>query len=439
MRTLKLIFLNLIFLNYLFSQQITYSEHVAKILYKNCISCHTPNNIGPFSLLTYKDAKRKARTIKKVTHNRYMPPWHADDSYSHLANPLSLSQKDIDIIAKWVDGGCLMGDSTKIPSFRSYLPTQLEKPDLVLNAPKISIKGNNQEKFYYVKIPFILPQKTQICRCEFIPGNTKVVHHMDAFLYNLSDYSNPFDGPNFVETDIINSSKELMDYLKIKNHDGTYPQQTKTTIFDYFPGSKPSKFPKGIYRTFEMTHKGVILLSSLHYGGSSVDTSDASKINLYFCKEKPKRMVMNYSFGSPNFKIEPPLLIPPNTVKKFKTKIDVNRDMSILSIQPHAHLICKSLKAYVITKEGKEIPLLKIDHWDFRWQRVYKFKKMIHIPEKSYIHLEGTYDNTSNNPSNPNDPPKEVKESIRTNDEMLQLWIEFLPYQKGDENISLEN
>jgi hypothetical protein len=53
----------------------------------------------------------------------------------------------------------------------------------------------------------------------------------------------------------------------------------------------------------------------------------------------------------------------------------------------------------------------------------------------------GTFDNTINNPLNPNHPPILVSEregSMRTSDEMFQFILTYLPYQLGDENIALE-
>jgi len=72
---------------------------------------------------------------------------------------------------------------------------------------------------------------------------------------------------------------------------------------------------------------------------------------------------------------------------------------------------------------------------------------MIKVPKGSTIIVKATYDNTSDNPNNPNNPPKTVTErinwdgkgSMRSTDEMLQFIITYLPYENGDENISLEN
>ena len=138
--------------------------------------------------------------------------------------------------------------------------------------------------------------------------------------------------------------------------------------------------------------------------------------------------------------IIPPLIIPANVVKTFTTKTVTDQDISLLTINPHMHLLGKSFEAFAATPEGKTIPLVKIPRWDFRWQYFYTFPKMVKIPKGSTIAVIGVYDNTAGNPNNPFSPPREVigtNGSMRVTDEMFQLIITYIPYQAGDEGISL--
>ena len=111
------------------------------------------------------------------------------------------------------------------------------------------------------------------------------------------------------------------------------------------------------------------------------------------------------------------------------------------------HLLGKSIISFAITLTNDTIPLIKIDDWDFKWQYFYTFKNMVKIPKGSTIIVEAFFDNTINNPYNPNFPPDTVSEkvnwngkgSMRTTDEMLQFIITYLPYQNGDEKIALDS
>ena len=84
------------------------------------------------------------------------------------------------------------------------------------------------------------------------------------------------------------------------------------------------------------------------------------------------------------------------------------------------HLIGKDFKAYVTSPIGDTTKLVYIPRWDFRWQEIYRFRQLVKVTKGSVIHIECTYDNTSNNPFNPNSPPKNIFShgDMKTTDEM---------------------
>jgi hypothetical protein len=140
-------------------------------------------------------------------------------------------------------------------------------------------------------------------------------------------------------------------------------------------------------------------------------------------------------------KVVPPLVIAPDEVKVFKTEFTIPEDISILTLNPHMHLIGKQFKSFAITPTGDTIPLIKIEDWNFRWQYFYTFQQIVHLTKGTRIEVEALFDNTLNNMDNPFNPPQFItgkNGSMKTTDEMLQLIITYLPYQKGDENIRLD-
>ena len=130
-----------------------------------------------------------------------------------------------------------------------------------------------------------------------------------------------------------------------------------------------------------------------------------------------------------------------NTVKTFRTQFTLPADISVLTINPHMHLLGRTFLAYAVAPTGDTIPLIRIPRWDFRWQYFYTFQKILKLTRGTTIHALATFDNTAANPNNPFSPPREVREqgaSMRSTDEMFQCIITMLPYQPGDERISLE-
>ena len=69
-------------------------------------------------------------------------------------------------------------------------------------------------------------------------------------------------------------------------------------------------------------------------------------------------------------------MVPPDSIKTFYTQYTLTEDMSLLTINPHMHLLGKEFVAYAVTPENKKINLIRIPKWDFRWQYFYTFPKM---------------------------------------------------------------
>ncbi len=426
------------------SDKVTFAETIAPIIYKNCTTCHRPGSDAPFDLITYNDCKKRAKLIQKVTETKFMPPYPADPSYSHFIDEKVLSDNDIKLIKEWVEEDAPMGDSAKLPKPPQFPKgSQLGIPDLVLKMlyPH-HIVGDNKDKFYLIKIPYTIPNDTFIRVIEFIPGTPKVVHHVNGQLisYDEGKKQDIYGGQYIVDIDSFNH-KEGFERMQIPNDDGTYPTYTPS-VTNYLPGVIATIYPEGI-GGYKMAKQGMILFSEIHYGPSPIAYDDTSYCNVFFDKEKPVRPTFELQLGTLGIsKIIPPLVIPPNTVKKFHTSTFVGMDISLLTVNPHMHLLGKKFLAYAITPSGDTIHLIRINNWDFRWQYFYTFKQMIKIPKGSLIYAEGTYDNTTNNPLNPFNPPQTVSEkngSMKVTDEMFQFIMTYLPYQQGDENISLEN
>lgn len=424
---------------------VTFSEHIAPIMYKNCSSCHRPGEAGPFSLLTYQDAKSRSALMKFVTKTRFMPPWPADASYTHFVDEKVLTQSEIDLIVRWVDQGCALGDSSKIPDV-PFFPkrSQLGTPDLVIKFRDVyKIKGNNQDQFLLMRIPYEIPEDKFISVIEVIPDNRKLLHHVNAQLlsYEYEKKKDVFPGRVFVDVDSFPNKLIAYKELGLANDDGvTFPMLTQS-VTNYLPGVTPPIYPDGI-GGFKMTRKGALFLKDIHFGPSRVDTTDETCFNVFFAKQPPKRSTQEFQMGT--FGISPTvpeLIIPPNEIKTFTSTYQVPFDISLLTVNPHMHLLGKSFWAYAVSLKGDTIPLIKINKWDFRWQYFYTFKKMVKIPKGATIHTVGVFDNTRENPNNPFSPPQLVSEregSMRTSDEMFQFIVTYLPYMSGDENISLD-
>lgn len=422
-----------------FAQEVTYHQHIAPIIQVKCVTCHRPGESAPFNLLTYEDVSKKGSFIKKVVQSGFMPPWKADNSYVHFANDRSLTQEQINLIAKWVDDkmpeGKDPGKKAKTISSPAIEGTSFNrKPDLVLQSDKgYTVKGDNVERFIIFKIPFELKDSASVEAIEFISNNKKLVHHANYAVHAVPDES--------IDIKSTDGQINLTDDDRRKFDQYQPYRKTITYYGGWIPGTTYEYYPKEF--GWVMPKRGVILLT-VHYAPSAVEAESITGVNLFFKKEKVTRPVKIVSFGSGGIgedQIKPAFYIEPNYVKKFSLKLmNPGEDQSVLYVWPHMHLIGKQYKAYAVAPGGDTIRLVNIPDWDFRWQEIYRFKKPVRIPRGSVIHVEGTYDNTANNPFNPFNPPQFIlsQGDMKTTDEMMTLMMAFLPYREGDENISLE-
>jgi len=421
--------------------QMTYAEDVAPIINQHCVRCHHPGTAAPFNLLTFQDLAKRTKTIRAVINKHIMPPWPADPTYSRFCDENFLSQEEIETINQWVDQGSLQGDSTKLPAPPSFLNnSQLGKPDLTLHIKPFLVKDDNTDRFMVMKIPFELPRDTFIRAIEFVPGCT-YVHHVNGHLICFDDdkKKNVFDGDYVLDTK-DETRDDVLKKMQLLNDDGSNPR-VELSATNYLPGVYGTIYPEGI-GGFTPTKKNLIYLNDIHYGPSFEEVTDTSYVNIFFGNKPPARPTKEIQLGTLGIgDIIPPLIIPPDTVMTFVVRAKILNDISLLTVNPHMHLLGKSFLAYAIKPNGDTIPLIRIPRWDFLWQYFYTYKKMLHIPAGSTIEVVAVMDNTANNPNNPNDPPKQVEGrngSMRSTDEMLQFIMTYLPYEKGDENISLE-
>src|SRR5260370_300790 len=116
---------------------VTYSKDVASILQSNCVKCHRPGEVAPMSLVSYKEVRPWARSIREMVVERRMPPWFADPHYGDFSNDCRLGQKEIDAVGAWVEGGAVEGDPKDLPPAPAFIDGwNIGTADVVLSMPQ---------------------------------------------------------------------------------------------------------------------------------------------------------------------------------------------------------------------------------------------------------------------------------------------------------------
>lgn len=377
---------------------VTFTRHIAPILYANCTQCHRPGEIAPFSLISYEDAAKRAEWIQDVTASRLMPPWRAAEGYGHFLGERHLSVTDRKLIATWADQGAPRGDSADMPLLPEFpADWQLGKPDLVLEAPhSVRVPADGPDVFHHFVIPAAFGEDKMISAVEFRPGNPKVVHHA-VLLMDGSGLAQELDAkspePGYVTTG--GTGVALAGMLSV-----------------WAPGVTPRHLPEGIAI---VAPKKADLVVQLHLHPSGRAEDDRSKIGIYFAKKPVTRPIMSRPivFGPINVDIPPGA-----TDHRMAATIELPIEVTLTGVLPHMHLIGKEMKVTATLPDGAIESLVWIKDWNFNWQDVYLYRRPVVLPKGSKIEISARYDNSSDNPFNPNKPPQRMLFGMETTDEM---------------------
>ncbi len=389
-------------------EPVTYSKQIAPILWKHCADCHRPGEVGPFSLLTYKDAAKRASFLKEVVSKRQMPPWKAEPGFGEFHDVRRLSDEEIDLIARWADEGAEEGDPHDLPPLPKFPEGwQLGEPDLVLRMPEpFEIPPTGSDVFRCFVIPTGLVEDRTVAAVEFRPGNRRVVHHALFFLDDTGRARAKDEtdaGPGYTSFGGI----------------GITPSGS---LGGWAPGTGPRPLPDGLGR---LLLRGSDLVLQVHYHPSGKPETDQSSLGIYFTKSPRNRtrIVAAVALANRNFSIPPGDARHPITPQPFVLPADVDA----IGITPHMHWIGKEMKVQAIRPDGEVVPLIWIKDWDFNWQGQYLFARPIPLPKGTRIELEAYYDNSDQNPRNPSHPPRTVTFGEQTTDEMCLCGIQVVP------------
>jgi peroxiredoxin/mono/diheme cytochrome c family protein len=412
--------------------KLTYHKDVEPILQAHCQECHRPSAVGPFSLMTFKQAVSWADDLKAYTEDRRMPPWKPSAGAAFHGDR-RLTAEQIKSLAAWVDGGTPEGDAKDAPKPRVFSDGwQLGKPDLVLTvANDFTLGAGGRDIFRCFVLPTGLDEDKYVIGFEVKPANHRVVHHTLNFwdasgtARKMEEQAKEGAKPGDADHGPGYSANMGVGFRGLPGKFGG--------IGGWAPGQMPRFLPKG---AGYFLPKGADLIIQTHYHRDGKEEKDRLQIGLYFAKEpieRPYQALVVSGFGLGTGTLEGLLQTIPAGNADFKTKGNayVNVDCTIYSVMPHMHLLGKKVKVTMTPPEGKEQTLVQIDDWDYNWQETYWFKEPMTVKAGTKLSIEASFDNSDKNPNNPRQPPQRVRFGEQTTDEMLFGFIGATADEKG--------
>jgi len=378
---------------------VTFSKDVAPILQKNCQGCHRPGEAAPMSLRTYQEARPWAKAMKQAVLAKKMPPWFADAQYGHFRNDRSLPQKDIDTLVSWVDAGAPEGDPKDLPQPLAYVDGwNIGQPDMVLEMPEpFHVPASGTIEYQYVVLPYKFTEDRWVQMAEVRPGNRAMVHHVIAYIR---------DG----------SSKWMRDkkpgelFVPEADANGNRPSLNGDLLSGFAPGLPPSILEPGQGRLIKA---GSDIVLQLHYTANGHAGEDRTKVGVVFCKQAPHERVMTLAASNSKFTIPPG---DPNY--QVDASFELGHDAKLSALLPHMHLRGKDFQYRLVYPSGETETILRVPHYDFGWQLWYQPVSDIVLPKGTQIAATAHFDNSVNNPHNP-DSTKAVTWGDQSWEEMM--------------------
>lgn len=392
-------------------EEPTYSRDVQPLLQAKCSSCHQRGRVGPFALQTYDQARKRAFDIAAVVESRSMPPWRADPDFGpRLKHDPSLTRAEIDLLRDWAEANAPRGEPTSpAPTdAESSRPREEENddagwllgpPDIALEmAEEFVVPAAGSDLYRCFVLPSNLSRDVYVSAIEFRPGNSRVVHHMMAFIdlrggARARDAADP--GPGYVS---YSGAGVIVD----------------GELGGYAAGNQVTHLPEGVGR---LVPRGADIVIQIHYHPTGKVERDRSRLGLHLSR-KPVRQTIHWA-NATNDKFR----LPPGASNiEVKASWFVPVDVEALGVTPHMHELGRDFRMTATLPGGKVQDLIFIPRWDPSWQNTYYFEDRIPLPKGTTVQVVAHYDNSAH-ARNPHRPPQLVRWGPEATDEMCVGYI----------------
>jgi len=427
------------------AKPVTFTKDVAPILFKSCVECHRPGESAPMSLLSYKDARPWAKSIREKVLSREMPPWHADPRAGEFSNDRRLTEAEIETIKAWVDGQAPEGDSRDLPPQPEIVEGwEIGKPDLILRMPEeftLGATGPDEYQFFEIDPGFTEDRYVQIS--ETRPGNRRIVHHIIVFFAPPPPEGKPqqkltreeierlrlqagkdsiFQREGFVirlkpEVPVYDDGCGITSGGGGDRLDGGGQSTSGEWLGGFAPGTSVMRLEPGVAKRIPAGSK---IILNVHYSKTSGRVEkDRSMVGLIFAKKPPQKESLTHIIPNHYFQI------PPGAENHRVTACwTAKDDIHLVSAAPHMHYRGKAMEIRAFYPDGRSETLLNVPRYDFSWQTMYYFKRPVAIPNGTRLMLTAHFDNSGRNKYNP-DPKQTVRWGDPTYDEMMAAIFEY--------------
>lgn len=358
---------------------VRFNKEVIRILDRHCLGCHSAGRIkADIPLSTYEEARPWAKAIKEEVLEKRMPPYQAVKGYGRFEHDYGLTQREIDLLVSWVEGGAPKGDEKDLPRREAENSWALGKPDLILQPEAETKVAADEKAVRCFTLPTNLNEDKWISGVDFQPGDGTVVHRAAMTIVPAA------------------AAKTACDQKAMKLNGSA-----AESLGSWAPGQAPMKFPKGVARALPA---GSVVVLKIDYRGAGAEANDRSAVGLYFATEDPALQLQGVTVAASTASV-------PAAAAAFRIQSAyvLPAAAEAVALRPLLFPYARSVEVKAHRPDGTVEVLVWAKHRRYDWEPPYLFKKPVQLPKGTRIEVTAYLDNSSDNPSNPHDPPQAVR------------------------------
>jgi thiol-disulfide isomerase/thioredoxin/mono/diheme cytochrome c family protein len=384
---------------------VTFHNRISRLMQQHCVECHRKGGVAPFALDNYTDVVGHAATIRNSIERGVMPPWFAargaPGEPTRWSNDPTLAPQDQADLFAWLENGTPEGEPVDAPLPRATAGEwRIGNPDRIFQIPRpLPVKASGRVPYHDIIVETGLSADQWVQGVEIQPTAPEVVHHVLVFVLPPGASGNKTPSND-------------------QHLDQTVAFEQRGYFAAYVPGNGSFRLPEGYAKLLPV---GSRLWFQIHYEPNGTATEDQTRMGVVFASEPPRFVVQVKGANNPR------LSIPPGAENHSEIGyLRLATDIRLMSFMPHMHLRGKAFRYEALLPDGKIQLLLEVPRYDPNWQLTYRLAEPIDLPKGAVIRATGWFDNSRNNPANP-DPSRTVRWGQMAEEEMLVGYIEFYP------------
>lgn len=428
---------------------LSYANDIAPIIADNCAECHREGGVAPFAMDSNLAVQGWSPMIREVVMTKRMPPGQIDNKVGHkIKNEMNLSDEEMQKLVRWVNAGSVV-DGDLDPLANLVWPETkwaLGEPDLIVKVPAQTVPATGVVDYMDIPIDLGLEKDVWIRGSQVLPGSPEVLHHIITTVIPPGGAANPqdalFAAINSLPEEraaavraelfasVASGGRPDIDKIFRENPEidvgtllgGGDPDQG--SVAGYAPGNAIQLNPEGVGGLLKA---GTQLNLQMHYTTAGKEMTDETEIGIYFYEDgviPEKRM----SGGVGNAFS----LVIPAEAKDHEMQLVtyVKEEAEIRSLMPHMHFRGKRMSFVAEYPDGTEEMLLSVPAYSFNWQLKHELEEPLRVPAGTKIIATGAFDNSSQNPYNP-DPSSEIVWGEQSWEEMFMGFYTWQNVEEG--------